>query len=110
VADDAAMTSAGVAVLLLTAGTLQAFDPASAKRLWDTPALGLPAPPLVEKQGEAAAVFTVPEASGFVPRDALTGEVRGEPSDVEGLPAGGVATAVGPVIVHQLPDRVDVYR
>jgi outer membrane protein assembly factor BamB len=108
--DDAAMTSAGVVVLLLTDGTLQAFDPASATRLWDAPALGLPAPPLVEKQADGAAVVTVPEAAGFVPRDALTGDVRGKTSAVEGLPADGVATAVGPVVVHQLADRVVVYR
>ncbi len=52
----------------------------------------------------------MPEASGFVPRDALTGARRGEPSAVEDLPSGGVATAVGPVVVYQLPDRVVVYR
>ena len=109
-AGDAQMTSTGVVVLLRVDGTLHAFEPGSGGELWTTAALGLPASPLIEKQGDGAAVLMVPEASGFVPRDALTGERRGDPSEVEDLPAGGTATAVGPVVVHQLDDRVDVYR
>jgi outer membrane protein assembly factor BamB len=109
-ADDARMTSVDVAVLLLADGLLRALDPASGQPLWETAALGLPAPPPTDKQGDGAAVLTVPEASGFVPRDAVTGAQRGTASAVEGLPPGGVATAVGPVVVHQLADRIDVYR
>jgi outer membrane protein assembly factor BamB len=109
-ADDAQMTSAGVAALIRVDGVLHAFDPASGQPLWESPSLGLPAAPLVEKQGDGGGVVAVPEASGFVPRDALTGQPRGQTSAVEDLPSGGVVTAVGPVLVHQLTDRVVVYR
>jgi outer membrane protein assembly factor BamB len=109
-ADDAQMSPGGVVTLLRVDGTLHAVDPATGDDLWDVPALGLPAAPLTQKQGDGGGVLVVPEPSGFVPRDALTGGGAGELSTVEGLPEGGMATGVGPVVVHQLPDRVVVYR
>jgi outer membrane protein assembly factor BamB len=109
-ADDAQMSSVGVAVLLLVDGTLRAFAPTSGELLWDTAARGLPGAPLVPKQGEGAGAVWVPDASGFVPRDALTGEPRGEPSSATDLAPGGLATAVGPVVVHQLGDEVVIYE
>jgi outer membrane protein assembly factor BamB len=110
VADDAQMTSVGVAVLLLVDGNLQAFEPTSGELLWEAAARGLPGTPLVPKQGDGAGTVWVPDESGFVPRDALTGEQRGEPSSADGLAPGGLATALGPVVVHQLDDEVVVYR
>jgi outer membrane protein assembly factor BamB len=107
---DARMSSAGVAELLLTDGTLSAFDTTSGKLLWDVPAVGLPATPTTEKQMTDGGVLVVPEASGFVPRNALTGETEGHPSTVEDVPEDGVVTGVGPAIVVQLADRVLVYR
>jgi hypothetical protein len=109
-AEDAQMSSAGVVALLRVDDRLHAFDPATGDPRWDVAALGLPAAPLTEKQGSGGGVLVVPEASGFVPRDALTGDEVGEPSTVEGLPEGGVATGLGPVVVYQLPDRVTAYR
>jgi hypothetical protein len=73
------------------------------------PARGLPGVPIVHKQGEAASVLIVPEASGFVPRDALTGDRRGDPSAADDVGSGGLATALGPLVVHQLGDEVVVY-
>jgi hypothetical protein len=99
-----------VAALLLDDGSLSAFDPATAELLWRTDAVGLPAPPLTQKPGTGGAIVTVPEATGFVPRDALTGAPVGEAAAVEDLPRRGRATTVGPVVVHQLPDRIVVYR
>jgi outer membrane protein assembly factor BamB len=109
-ADDAQMTSVGVAVLLRLDGILRAYDPASAELLWETPAHGLPTAPPAPKDGDGAGVLMIPEASGFVPRDALTGERRGEPSAADDVLSGGLATAVGPVVVHQLGDEVVAYR
>ncbi len=109
-ADDAQMTSVGVAVLLLVDGMLRAYEPVSAERIWEVPARGLPGVPIVHKQGDAASVLMVPEASGFVPRDSLTGDRRGEPAAADDLGSGGLATALGPVVIHQLGDEVVVYR
>ena len=109
-AADARMTSAGVMALLLAGGTLHALDPATAQERWTVPALGLPASPLTEKRGTSEGVVVVPEAAGFVFRDVLTGQAVGDPAAVMDLAEGGVATAMGPVLVHQLADRVVAYR
>ena len=109
-ADDARMTSVGAAVLLLVDGTLRAYEPAAAAQLWEVPALGLPSLPVVHKQGDAPSALMVPESSGFVPRDSLTGDRRGEPAAADDVAPGGLATALGPVVVHQIGDEVVVYR
>jgi outer membrane protein assembly factor BamB len=109
VAPDARMTSVGVAELLLTDGTLSAFDPTSGKRLWDVPAVGLPAAPIGGKEMSDGGVLLVPEAAGFVPRNALTGKPAGDPSVVDDVPADGVVSGVGRVVVVQLADRVIAY-
>jgi outer membrane protein assembly factor BamB len=109
-ADDVQMTSVGVAVLLLTDGMLRAYEPASAQRLWEVPARGLPGAPVVHKDGEDGSVLMVPEATGFVPRDALTGDRRGDPSAADDVPAGGQATPIGPIVVHQVGGEVIAYR
>ena len=59
-ADDAQMTSAGVAALLCVDGTLHAFDPGSGERLWETPALGLPAAPRSRSRATAPASSRCP--------------------------------------------------
>jgi hypothetical protein len=107
---EARMSSAGVAELLLTDGTLSAFDPNSGKLLWDVPAVGLPAAPPSAKQLDDGGVLLVPEASGFVPRNALTGKAAGDPSAVDDVPEDGIVSGVGPVVVVQLSDRVLAYR
>jgi outer membrane protein assembly factor BamB len=109
-ADDAQMTSVGVAVLLRVDGTLHAYEPAGARQLWEVAARGLPGVPVVHKQEDGGSVLLVPEASGFVPRDALTGERRGDPAAADDVASGGLATAMGPVVVHQVDDQVVVYR
>ncbi len=106
----AAMTSVGVAVLLLVDGDLRAYDPASGELLWQTAALGLPGASTVAKQGGDAGTVLVPEATGFVLRDAVTGAPRGGASAVDGLEPGGTATALGPVVVHRRDDGVTAYR
>jgi outer membrane protein assembly factor BamB len=106
VATDARMTSVGVAELLLSDGTLSAFDPTSGKRLWDVAAVGLPAAPPGGKELSDGGVLLVPEAAGFVPRNALTGESEGDPYAVDDVPADGIVSGVGQVVVVQLADRV----
>lgn len=109
-ADDAQMTSTAAAVLLRVDGTLHAYDPAGAQQLWEVAARGLPGAPVVPKQDDTDSVLMVPEASGFVPRDALTGERRGDPAAADDVASGGLATAIGPVVVHQVGDEVVAYR
>jgi outer membrane protein assembly factor BamB len=107
---DARMESAGIAELLLTDGTLSVFDPSSGALLWEVPAVGLPGAPVTDKQDAAGGVLVMPEASGFVPRHALTGEAAGDPSTVGDVPEGGIVTGLGPVVLVQLADRVLAYR
>jgi outer membrane protein assembly factor BamB len=107
---EARMSSAGVAELLLTDGTLSAFDPTSGKLLWDVPAVGLPAAPPTAKQLDDGGVLLVPEASRFVPRNASTGKAAGDPSAVDDVPEDGIVSGVGPVVIVQRADRVLAYR
>jgi hypothetical protein len=48
----------------------------------------------------------VPESDGFVLRDLATGAEAGRAAVDGGPGAGGRTSAVGPVLVHRLPDRV----
>ena len=57
----------------------------------------------------APPALLVPEDGAFVRRDPATGGELGR-SAAEDLPAGGLATTVGPVVVLRLPDRVLAYR
>jgi outer membrane protein assembly factor BamB len=98
------------AVLIRMGGTLFALDPASGTARWEIPAIGLPAPPAPEgKDARSRAALLVPEEGGFAHRDPMTGAEL-DRSGVTGLPAGGVASAVGPVVVYRLADRVLGYR
>jgi hypothetical protein len=51
----------------------------------------------------------VPEGNAVVLRDLVTGDEL-QRVDAPGLDAGGLVTVAGPVLVHQLPDRVTAYR
>jgi outer membrane protein assembly factor BamB len=102
---DAAMTSAGGAVLLHAEGTLTALDPATGETRWTAPATGLPGPPA----DDAAPELVVARAGGFARLDPATGAERSS-STASGVPDGGTATALGPVVVLRLGDRVTGYR
>jgi outer membrane protein assembly factor BamB len=108
-ADGAQQRSAGTVSLILAGGTLSALDESTGSLLWEAPALGMPAAPDPVKPVLGQAVLLVPDEGGFTHRNALTGAEL-DRSSVPGLPAGGVATAVGPLVVHRLPDRVAGYR
>jgi outer membrane protein assembly factor BamB len=104
---DVEQVAAANVVLLRVGDTLSALDTTSGAVVWESPAIGLPAAPAVSKDGSAP--LLVPEEGGFVHRDASTGAETGR-STVDGLPGGGVATAVGPVVVYRLDDRVLGFR
>jgi outer membrane protein assembly factor BamB len=90
-------TTANVSMVRI-GGTLTALDVASGAVRWTAPAVGLPG---------VAAVNTVlvPDTEGFSHRDVATGAELGR-SSVPGLPEGGAAATVGPVVVYRLADRV----
>jgi outer membrane protein assembly factor BamB len=95
---------AGDVALVWVRGGLRALDGATGRIRWEVPALGLPA-----VGGAEATSVLVPEPDGFVRRDLATGTERSR-SRVVGLPSGGRAFLVGPVVVYRLPDRVLGYR
>jgi outer membrane protein assembly factor BamB len=105
---DAQQVTIGTLTLLRTDGTLSALD-ASGTLLWQSPATGLPAPPLTSSDDDGPDVLLVPDEDGFAHRDAATGAELGR-SAAEDVPDGGVAVAVGPVVVHRTADRVLGYR
>jgi outer membrane protein assembly factor BamB len=102
--DRVEQAAAGGVVLVLADGTLTALDSTSAAVRWRTAARGLPT-----ATADAPAALLVPEDGAFVRRDPATGDELGR-STVSGLPAGGTPSAIGPVVVHRLPDRVVAYR
>jgi hypothetical protein len=85
------------------------FDGESGRPLWDGATIGLPAPTETVKLAAGDSPLLVPSADGFEQRDLATGDVTAtfEASD---LPPGGSVTAVGPVLVYRLADRVLGYR
>jgi hypothetical protein len=76
---------------------------------WRTPATGVPAGPLDPALPAAGTSVPVPEGDAVVLRDLATGEEL-QRAETPGLRAGGLLTGTGPVLVHQLPDRVLAYR
>ncbi|CCG04907.1 PQQ-binding-like beta-propeller repeat protein [Blastococcus saxobsidens] len=100
------LQAADGAVLVRADGRLTALDPASAGRLWEVPAIGLPGEPATS--GDDVPVLAVPTADGFVYRDPVTGDEVGRSAGT-GLPSGGTATVVGRTVVLRLPDRVLAY-
>jgi outer membrane protein assembly factor BamB len=107
--EDVRQLSSGTVPLIRVGGTLSAVDPSSGAPLWEVAAIGMPGAPEAGKDARTPAALLVPEVGGFVRRDAATGAELGR-SPVTGLPAGGEASAVGPVVVYRLPDRVIGYR
>lgn len=97
-------TSVAGLTLVRTGSTLSAVDPASGGTRWTAPAEGLPAAAPAE-----TAEVVVPTAEGFVRLDPLTGAELGRlPAPT--VPADGVATRLGPVVVLRLADEVRGYR
>ena len=106
---DVQQLTAGAVTLFRTGGTLSALDVASGSPLWEAPAIGLPSAPVPDKDDATPDVLLVPDEDGFAHRDPATGAEL-DHSAAGDLPAGGVATGVGPVVVYRLSDRVLGYR
>ncbi len=103
------VTSVGTAALVWADGTLTVADQGSGAVSWRTPATGLPAGPVDRALPAAGTAVPVPEGDAVVLRDLATGEEL-QRAETPGLRAGGLLTGTGPVLVHQLPDRVLAYR
>jgi outer membrane protein assembly factor BamB len=99
------MAGVGDVALVWARGELWALDPGSGTARWQLPARGLPADDVGTAGSDPAAVW-VPESDGFVLRDLATGAEAGRAAVDGGPGAGGRTSAVGPVLVHRLPDRV----
>jgi outer membrane protein assembly factor BamB len=108
-APDAQQLTVGALTVFLTGGTLSALDSTSGAPRWEAAAIGLPSAPVPDKDTATSDVLLVPDGEGFAHRDPATGAER-DRSKVGDLPAGGVATGVGPAVVYRLPDRVLGYR
>ncbi|MGY1754985.1 PQQ-binding-like beta-propeller repeat protein [Blastococcus sp. SYSU D01042] len=102
--DTVQQTAAAGLVLVRVGGTVSAIDPVPGAVRWTAPADGLPA----AAPADVTEVL-VPTAQGFVRRDARTGAELGR-SDAPGVPGGGTAAVVGPVVVLRLGDGVRAYR
>jgi outer membrane protein assembly factor BamB len=108
-AGPALVRGVGDDLLVLADGTLSAVGQDTGTVRWSTPATGLPGGVADGKQLGAEAPVPVPEEGAVVLRDLATGgEVSRSTAD--GLPAGGLATVAGPVVVLQLTDRVVGFR
>jgi outer membrane protein assembly factor BamB len=108
--DDVQARSADSVLLVRGGGTLTAVDAATGAVRWQAPATGLPAAPTAAgKDDRTPAVLLVPDEGGFAHRDPATGAELTR-SDAADVPAGGLASAIGPVVVLRLPDRVLAYR
>jgi hypothetical protein len=106
--DEVRVTGVGSSVLVWAGGTLTVADQDTGAVSWRAPATGLPAAP-VDRAPAAGAWVPVPDGDAVVLRDLATGEELqrvGTPP----LQPGGLLTVAGPVVVHQLPDRVVTYR
>ena len=101
--------SAGGVPFLLVDGELRALDPATGAAVWTAPAIGLPTASTPDKKAGERVTVLVPEADGFVRRNPATGAEVGR-SAVAGVPPGGVASSLGPVVVYRLDDRVLAFR
>jgi outer membrane protein assembly factor BamB len=108
-AADAAQTVIARTALVWSGGRLYAVEADTGHRRWDAPALGLPGATEAAKLAAGAGAVVVPSSDGFVARDLMSGDAR-DRSAVSGLPPGGSASTVGPVIVYRVGDRVLGYR
>ena len=105
---DVRQVTAGTVSLVRTDAVVTALDTSSGAALWEAPGVGLPVTAAGPKDAARPAPILLPDEQGFSSRDPLTGAELGR-SAVEGLPSGGAASAVGPVVVLRLDDRVLAY-
>ncbi|RBY74778.1 hypothetical protein DQ238_21210 [Geodermatophilus sp. TF02-6] len=98
----------GDTLLVLAGGTLSVVDQATGALRWQTAATGLPSGP-AEGTPLPGTPVPVPEADAVVLRELATGAEVAR-STAAGTDPGGLVTAVGPVLVTQLPDRVVALR
>jgi hypothetical protein len=108
-ADEVLVTGVGTSALVWTDGTLTVVDQGTGAVSWRTPATGLPAGTVDRALLAAGTSVPVPEGEDVVLRDLGTGDELQRVA-TPGLRAGGLVTVAGPVVVHQLPDRVLAYR
>jgi outer membrane protein assembly factor BamB len=90
-------------------GKVCALDASSGAELWTAPATGLPAASGAVKDPDAPAGLVLPDEGGFSARDPVTGAETARWA-VDGLPADGSASVIGPVVVLRLEERVVGYR
>ncbi|SHN74476.1 PQQ-like domain-containing protein [Geodermatophilus obscurus] len=102
-------TGFGTSALVWADGTLTVVDQGTGAVSWRTPASGLTAGTADRAPLPAGTSVPVPEGNAVVLRDLVTGDEL-QRVDAPGLDAGGLVTVAGPVLVHQLPDRVTAYR
>ena len=101
-AADIQVGATGAMTLVHAGGRLGALDGASGATVWDTPAVGLPAPAVTDaKDARSPATLTVPEDGAFVQRDPAGGAELGR-SAVPDAPDGGVAARIAPRDASQL--------
>lgn len=106
---DVEQATVGTVSLVRTGGTVSALDTASGAPLWAAPAAGLPVTAAGPLDAARPAPVVLPDEQGFSFRDPVTGAELGR-SAVSGLPLGGTASVIGPVVVLRLDDRVLGHR
>jgi outer membrane protein assembly factor BamB len=98
-----------LAVLVWAHGTVLSLDPVSGAVRWQAAARGLPGVPVAGGTGTGSGAVVLAEEDGVVLRDPVTGTETGR-SSASGVPADGVATRLGDVVVVRSADRVAGYR
>lgn len=106
---DVAQSTVGSVSLVRIGGTVTALDTASGARLWEAAGVGLPVATPAPKDPSRPEPLALPDAEGFSVRDPASGAETARAS-VAGLPAGGTAATIGPVVVLRLGDRVLGFR
>ncbi|WP_116452570.1 PQQ-binding-like beta-propeller repeat protein [Blastococcus litoris] len=106
---DVQQSTVGTVSLVRIGGTVTALDTASGERSWEAPATGLPVAAAPPKDPARPPALVLPDADGFSFRDPATGAESAR-SAVGGLPGGGTASAIGPVVLLRLDDQVLGYR
>ncbi len=99
--ESAGLASAAGLALVHVGDTVWAIDPGTGEPRWSAPANGAPA--------VTQDAVVVPTGEGFVLHDAVTGAELSRWA-TPSVPADGVATVIGPVVVLRLDDEVRGYR
>jgi PQQ-like domain len=108
-AEGVLVTGVDTSALVWAGGTLTVVDQGTGEVSWRTPATGLPAGPVDRALLPVGTSVPVPEGDAVILRDLATGDEL-QVVDTPPLQAGGLVAVTGPVVVHQLPDRVLTYR